>query len=143
MRETERRINTIKNLIQGSRVGNNPRISAIIDDLNEVIHVSTINPERRKRLFKIIHMSRGFDSFLSEYSGERNRSLGHYLITISQQGRRTSTGTVLDVQFYQREIVDKRNRFMHEAGSYPAGELEVNRIISEIDNCISIVVRFY
>jgi hypothetical protein len=129
MREIERRISTIKNLIQGSRVGNNSRITSIIDDLDEVVHVSTINPERRKRLFKILYMSRGFDSFLSEYSGVRNTSLGNYLVTISQQGRRTSTGTVLDVQFYQREIVNKRNRFMHEAGSYPSGEQEVNRNI--------------
>jgi hypothetical protein len=96
MREIERRISTIKNLIQGSRVGNNSRITSIIDDLDEVVHVSTINPERRKRLFKILYMSRGFDSFLSEYSGVRNTSLGNYLVTISQQGRRTSTGTVLD-----------------------------------------------
>ena len=98
-----------------------------------------------KALYATLHITRGLDSSLrlfleinSILSSEH--SLGDYLKRLANHSRpnilRLREG--LRTRF-QKEIVDKRNLYMHSSGQFPNSN-EMSEIESQICNCLQTVL---
>lgn len=137
-----RRILTLQALTSHSLRGS-PTLPNVLQDLGEVIRVNALQPLRRRCLLQVLLSTRSIDTSLATYAASRRiplggRSLGAYLRsfnthTVAGVGRLSH----LERQQFQNRIVNRRNHFMHEAGAYPAGVHEVDRLLAEMHACLA------
>ncbi len=148
MSKTKRtkRIDTMVALLRGSIIGKNvpSEYSSIIGEFNELERVNNVKPRNRKNILKILHSTRALDTTLRTFldmHGIRNPkedfSLGIFIKKLSNHDKESlSKLNESSRKKYQKEIVDKRNAYMHKAGKYPIDDNEVNEILSEIESCV-------
>jgi hypothetical protein len=43
-------------------------------------------------------------------------------------------------QRFQASIVASRNRYMHEAGAFPASDYEIRMLLAEMEHCLAVVL---
>jgi hypothetical protein len=154
MSDHKSRVTTIQAILTGTPVSNAPNYTVIRGELNDVMSAKRIADVKRRQLLQVLHSTRALDSALSAFIGQRwsslmppvppnpRRSLGGYLVWLSTH---TETGRIARLPIasqsrYQRTIVDIRNRYMHEAGATPRNDAEIDRLLSEMQLCISQVV---
>ncbi|WP_405180803.1 hypothetical protein [Nocardia sp. NBC_01377] len=120
--------------------------------LNDIIHeLNRIAAAERSDktdswLLKVLHTTRALDTSLKEVlahkgwtptdkkTGKPKFGLGAYLIELQIHGVLTPRQR----DNFQKAIVDKRNRYMHQAGTMP-NRLEANTILNEMDTCLSVI----
>lgn len=148
MSTNKKRIKAIQALVAGSVVASAPILcSAIQNELSEVYRVDRVKPLQRRRLLQVLHSTRALDSFLGQFTDHHgcrgnSGSLGQYLQQLTNhrvrgirqlnQAKRTH---------FQRNIVDKRNKYMHEAGAFPTNDGEIIRLLAEMQNCLVEIVN--
>lgn len=142
---TQRRVNTIRLLVHGSAVESQPEMAAIERELAEIANVGRLQPETRRRLLQVLHVTRTLDTFLSTllrvHSIPRaadQHSLGAYL-TLLVNHTRAGVGRLSERERrrYQDQIVDLRNRYMHEAGAFPSSGNDITVLLNEMYDCIA------
>jgi hypothetical protein len=148
------RLDTIRVLLSGSReIGNAGPYSLILSELNSVMTASMISDDRKRRLLQILYSTRALDTVLITFIRERcefltvaitpdpGKGMGDYLKWLERNninGVAKMPGTSREA--FMRRIVDKRNRYMHQAGAFPRDDAEVAQLLSEMEACISQVV---
>jgi hypothetical protein len=142
-----RRISAIQALIAGSPLASRPSYTPIYNEFNEVMSAGRIRRHDRKRLLQLLHSTRALDSSLQElvdYYGIGhgiNRSLGGYLRRFSNHTRPGLTQLPNSLRtYYQNTIVDIRNQYLHEAGTYPMNDAEIRDLLAEMQDCLLNVI---
>jgi len=90
-------------------------------------------------LLGVLHTTRALDTCLSEILVAKNwvpkgKSLGGYL----KELRDRSVLSSFERNLYQKDVVDKRNVYMHEAGATPSS-IEADRILTDMHACFAVV----
>ncbi len=138
-----RRIRAMQALLAGSVLSVRSSYATIYNELNEVTLAGRIQRQGRKQLLQVLHSTRALDTSLQElliHHGitiRRNPSLGTYLRAFVHHTV-ASLGQLPDAQrtHYQNAIVGVRNRYMHEAGAFPASNVEIQNLLAEMQNCL-------
>lgn len=149
MSATKKRINAIRALLRSSIVAQSPEYRAIDAEFLDVVNVSKLRPENRRRLLQVLHSTRALDTTLKEYLRQSRinisdqKSLGAYLRLLSNPNRSLPPTLLPDrlKDRYQDLIVDERNRLMHKAGEFPGSEADVQKLLIEMNDCLTTVFR--
>lgn len=137
----KKRIDTLRVLVGGNQIlASSGKLNALYGEFNG------ISASRRRSghggwLLSVVHTTRALDTSLSEIIAGMNwsaagHSLGGYLKVL--EDRSVMEGS--QRSRYQKVIVDKRNRYMHEAGAMPQ-EMEADRLLADMQECLESVVR--
>lgn len=136
----EKRVKTLRILIGTHRsLAGSPKLNNIVGELNRIAPTARL-PQGNGALLAVLHTTRALDTTLSEViaaKGWKPRvpALGDYLTTLKIH-RCLSEG---EKDLYQKGIVRKRNKYMHEAGAMP-NKLEADKILNEMHTCLSTVL---
>jgi hypothetical protein len=141
-----KRIATLQALVVGTPALA-PVANVVLPELSEVYSSRKVQHGNRKRLLQVLHSTRALDSSLSQFTSYhqcrgRARSLGQYLRCLVNHASPTLRYSLPDLlrRRYQAAIVDRRNDYMHRAGAFPMTDGEVAQLLSNMDDCLSIVV---
>ena len=148
MSRRNQRTNTIKTILAGSCIRLHASYSLIDGELSECDRTARVSPNNRQWLLQILHLTRALDSSLIAFMGQRAipidakaRHIKGYLRTLSNHSapgvRRLPTQVV---QNCQAAIVSPRNKYMHQAGAFPAAVKEVQSLRGEIETLLALVV---
>lgn len=140
----KKRIDTINLLIQSmSSIKNSDKID-IKQELKNVLNIDNMQPQERRNLIRIFFTSRATDtflrSFLENYSLRDSNmySIGKYIKRLSSHNISAIAKLSLpERDNYIRTIANVRNNFLHKANAYPAGNAEVNKLLTEIHTLIT------
>ena len=140
-----KRIESMRTLIAGSVIGAHPAEANLIDhELADASSTTSVPQLPRRRLLQILHTTRSLDSFLLCFLGHHTvpgnpKSIGQYLKALVDNGGHPTLLplSAMTKNRYQTSITNPRNRFMHQAGAFPATEGEVMQILSEMQACIA------
>ena len=125
---------------------------AIQDEFNEVHLVRRVRRDARRRLLEVLHSTRALDTTLAVFVGHHNchsprhrnapNSLGGYLYALRDHSvpglQRIAEPHRAN---FQQQIVAIRNRYMHEAGSMPTNDTDIQSLLSEMHACLALVSR--
>lgn len=143
----KRRISAIRALVAGCpAIVNDPTYRDIDNEINETYRVRKVRVNHRRWLLQILHSTRALDSSLKVFTNFHNipsrSSLGGYLTSLVGHNSLTIQNHLnqADKDQFQRDIVDKRNKYMHEAGAFPLNDMEVGTLLSNMQVCMSIVI---
>lgn len=135
----KKRIETLEVLIgQHSTLRASVKLAALYGELNRILAVRSAKHDSRW-LLSVLHTTRALDTALSELLTAKGWGAGSNL---NDHLKVLATRTVLgstEVQAFRKEIVYKRNKYMHEAGATPE-PLEADRILREMETCLTIVI---
>jgi hypothetical protein len=140
-------VKTLQILINGSRKISDPaKKTVILDEFEEISRSSALQPLRRRRLLNALHAARALEGVVLQVIGHHaiivpanRRSLGGYLHALAY-----ATPPLLPALLRvkcQNEVVKLRNRLAHETGYYPAGEIEVDRALRRVEDCLTTILR--
>lgn len=141
------RVDTIRAIIAGSpSVSTHHSFAAISSELEEVkslVHVSLI---KRRHLLAVLHATRALDVALKTFVAQLHlhsapsTSLGASLKYIEASAPAVLSSTFTMRQRFQNSIVKSRNRYMHEAGAFPANDSEIRTLLAEMEHCLAVVL---
>lgn len=144
----KQRVRLIQALIAGNpAISSNGLHSTIQTEFFEAYQVCRVRSRQRRHLLQVVHITRALDSALSvfiDYHGCTSKhSLGGYLWSLARHQSASLNNQLLpqDRRRFQNSIVDIRNRFLHEAGSYPTTDDEINTLLAEMQDCLVVVFR--
>ncbi|WP_143517093.1 hypothetical protein [Pseudonocardia sp. MH-G8] len=136
-----KRIDTLRLLVKGNGlIAGSTKSQTIEGELRRLDAV-----QRRRNadgwLLSVLHTTRVLDTTLAVLIKAKGWpttkfSLGSYLVELDKRSVLTSR----EQSSYQRRIVKKRNKYMHEAGAMPHG-LESDRILTDMQECLEQVLR--
>jgi hypothetical protein len=138
----KKRVETLRILAGGhSILSASSKLQAIYGEFNR------ISTSRRRNtpdawLLTVLHTTRALDTCLSELlSGKgwmtATKSLGAYLKELESRNVLTPRQRTA----YQRSVVVKRNKYMHEAGATPSN-LEADRVLTDMHQCfVDVIAR--
>ncbi|KAB2756962.1 hypothetical protein F9K81_13790 [Brucella anthropi] len=141
------RVDTIRAIIAGSpSLSAHHSFAAISNELEEVKSLMHVGLVRRRYLLAVLHATRALDVALKTFVAvlglhhSPSTSLGKSLRYIE-----LSAPTVLGSAFamrqrFQASIVASRNRYMHEAGAFPASDYEIRMLLAEMEHCLAVVL---
>jgi hypothetical protein len=136
----EKRVKTLQVLVGSHRsLRGSSKLSNIVGELNRITASDKL-PQGNGALLAVLHTTRALDTTLSEivaFKGWKPRvpALGDYLTEFKKHKCLSDD----EKDLYQKSIVKKRNKYMHEAGAMPS-KLEADKILSEMHACMSIVL---
>lgn len=146
MSDSKRRVRFMQSLVAGSPVSRTVKHEDVQAEFEEVLLARRVLKRSRKRLLQVLHSTRALDSTLKEFTdlhGCRpgSPSLGRYLYEL-KSGNCTSLRRISEQErdHYQTQIVDLRNRYMHEAGLMPANDSEILTLLAEMEACLQRVL---
>lgn len=122
-----------------------PLMQAVDRELQELGRCLRLQPVTRQRLLQVIHASRAFDTCLGSIlraNGKVPQSgIGHMLHQLrtlppAMRGYLNHSGAVA----FSTSIAHPRNKYAHTAGSFPTSTQEVDRLVSEVHACMSIIL---
>lgn len=133
------RVKTLRLLAGSNRhMGGSSKLPAIYGELNRLESATRLATDRGW-LLAVLHTTRMLDTTLSELLASKGwgsdaHSLGAYLKELDGQGilRQGERG------HFQKTVVDKRNKYMHEAGTMPQKQ-EADLILAEMQTCLTVV----
>ena len=132
-------------LVSGSRImnHNSQMRNTVVGEFQDVIRAANVAQNNRRYHLQVLHSTRALDSFLKEAAvhhkctGKRT-SLGANLINLKTPSiSSTSRLTDDEVGHYQTNIVNVRNRYMHQAGTSPVSNSEVDKLLSYMHACLA------
>lgn len=144
------RIRTLQALMAGTCIGTSPSGALVTGEFAAVHQAGRIRNPNRRRILEVLHSVRALDSALKVFvqhhgcqvpGGKAPNAMGPYLHalekhTVAGLGRISSTQRTQ----FQTAIVNKRNTFLHEAGTFPANDIEVDGLLSNMHACLATVV---
>jgi len=146
MSDSKRRVRFMKSLVAGSPVSRTGKHADIQAEFDEVLLARRVLRRSRKRLLQVLHSTRALDSTLQEFTDlhgclPSRPSLGRCLYAL-KSGNCASLEQICEQErhHYQTQIVDLRNRYMHEAGLMPANDSEVLTLLAEMEACLQRVL---
>ena len=138
-----RRVQTVRALVAGSVIAANTiQMTAIDLELEEAAKTVRIPQPSRRRLLQVLHTTRALDSSLREFLAVHQvppgNSLGSYLKRLRDNNAHPVIAPLPAASRtrFQTRIVDLRNRYMHEAGAFPATKGETMQLLSEMHECL-------
>lgn len=146
MGATQSRHKLMQALVRGSIIyGANPSLSHVDAELEELGRCVRLQPIRRQRLLQVIHASRALDTCLSAVIASNGITPQHGIGKMLGQLRALtpnsygymSHGTA---SAFISTIAHKRNRYAHQAGSFPSSTKEVDELVSEVHACLSTIL---
>jgi len=145
-KQYKKRIDTINALINSSVISttNTVNCNTIKQEYNNVYQCINIPQLSRRYVLMVFHSARAFDTtlknFLDHYGlrTRRQHSIGSYL-NILENHTDPSIGNLSNIEnnTYKAGIANVRNRYLHEAGAYPAGNNEIFALLAEMDACLT------
>lgn len=144
----KQRIRLIQALIAGNpAIFSNGLHGTIQTEFSEAYQVRRVRSRQRRHLLQVVHSTRALDSalrvFINYHGCTSAQSLGGYLWSLARHHSVSLNSQLLtqDRRRFQNSIVDIRNRFLHEAGSYPTTDNEINTLLAEMQDCLVVVFR--
>jgi len=138
-----RRVQTVRALVVGSVIAANAiQLAAVESELEAAAATTRIPQLPRRRLLQILHTTRALDSslreFLTFYGVAPGNSLGAYLTRLRDNNGHPDIAALPAASRtrFQNQIVNLRNRYMHEAGAFPASDGETMQLLSEMHDCL-------
>lgn len=128
-----------------------PRLKSIRAEFAEVYAVRKVRRATRRRLLEVLHSTRAIDTALAAFVGHHGcvpsngrspKSLGQYLHALHDHtvpGLRQLTKTQRD--HFNLKIARPRNLYMHDAGTFPSLDADVQALLSEMAACLAAVAR--
>jgi hypothetical protein len=124
--------------------------SLIKGELNAVVDANRVSIKKRRWLLQVVHCTRALDSGLAVFIREKRiaplsasrapTALGDYLELLERHSTpgpgKLPRGSA---KRYKKTIVKHRNRYMHEAGSYPHDERQIRMLLGEMEVLLSLV----
>lgn len=145
------RIETLK-VIAASLLDNTIPCHRVLREFDEVKTVDSMAVEEKiRRLLQVLFSTRALDTTLAEFvkkygytdpsePSKKFRSLHGYLRLLCYGEPATVSIRKLEESYlekYQKNIIDKRNRYMHEADAFPMYDLEILILLSEMNECLA------
>lgn len=133
------RVKTIQMITSGSKnLKGSPKLSAILGELNRVELAGRVKGDRAW-LLAVLHTTRALDTTLSELIADKGwgtdmHSLGDYLKELDKRGVLMQG----ERKQYQKDVVHKRNKYMHQAGAMPQKQ-EADFILREMETLLTAV----
>jgi len=91
-------------------------------------------------LLQVLHSTRALDTGLATLLNAGGvvpaRSLGGMLRQLEMPGVHGNQLPAGSAAYFQTYIVDDRNWYMHEAGTFPAASSEIAALLSEMEACL-------
>ena len=137
----KKRAETLRILVKGhSALTSSARLADILGEL-ERIGVSGRFAARSGWLLTVIHTTRALDTTLCEvvkskgWWNQNQQSLGAYLRALHHHNILSQ----IEKSYYQTNVVDVRNTYMHQAGAIP-NKIEADTLLTEMHACITDVL---
>ena len=137
----KKRVDTLRVIMSGSPyIQNSSRRNAIIGEVNRINGVSRA-AKSNGWLLAVLHTTRALDTALAEivdakgWKTTKTVSLGGYIVALASNGILSP----FERNEYQNDLVNKRNKYMHEAGAMP-NQVEANAILGKMHACIVAVL---
>jgi hypothetical protein len=124
-------------------------LKRVTDEFDQLLHLSSVNPQRRRMLLEIVHACRALESTLDVMLGhfgiviaDKDKSLGKFLNTFNSAAV-VGPGKLVDKidghsKIRYQELVTKvRNNMMHRAGAYPKTEKDLDGFMSVVHGWLS------
>ncbi len=138
-------IQTLRVLVQGDPSLNRNASAAtrILNELDAILDTASSGKPERRLLMQVLHTTRALDTSLKEFLNThglltyRERGLGSYLD--KAQSHRNPNLRPLDPLrslYFKEEIVKRRNRYMHEADTYPKDDAETLALLADMHACL-------
>jgi hypothetical protein len=147
MSASSKRLQTLRSLAAGAKPAWNPKaLNRVDQELQEAGRVGRISPEKRRHLLQVFHGMRGLESALKEVIRSHGLNPQDTLGKVLHQLNRFPASHAAhlngkELNRFLHSIKNVRNRFMHEADSYPRTAREADQILGEIAACLSLLVR--
>jgi hypothetical protein len=149
-REFKSEVKTIHLILKGSRWAREPEMPVILEEYKRMSDAGLIQSNEKKVALQILFSSRAIDTFLSMIHkwdcARSGRSIPSYstieqslsyLVTHGVQGRRLDNRTKASLD---TNVKDKRNRYLHAAGTFPSWR-EMQSFISATINGLRVISR--
>lgn len=133
-------------LVKGAPTYTTDSLMQAVDlELKELGRCVRLQPLNRQRLLQVLHASRAIDTCLRSIlvaNGITPKSgigkMLHQLSALSPTTRGNLNHSAAVA--FSASIAHPRNKYAHTAGSYPASTQEVDRIVSEVHACLTIIL---
>lgn len=153
MSNQKNRIKMIRVLLEGSvDLGFTAECSIIAGEFENVLSVVKNSKKSNNLLMQVLFSTRALDTSLKTFIREKcncwgmvdpnDHSLGAYLTWLANDPNGVAILNESERQYYQREIVDRRNKYMHKAGEFPRNKSEINKLLITMENCLAQVLSF-
>lgn len=142
-REFKTEVKTIHLILKGSRWASQPEMPEILREYERMSDAGLVKSPEKKVALQILFSSRAIDTFLSMVHKWDCRQNGHpvpifstieqslrHLVSHGVQGRPLNSRTAKQLEV---DVKDKRNRYLHAAGTFPSWS-EMQRFISATIN---------
>lgn len=140
----KKQIDALQTLILGSTLNKKCKAECALinQEFDEVVRVEKVTPLSRSLLLQVLHSTRALDTTLQTFLIMHNcctgNSLGGYLYDLKNH-KVLGLGTISEKERnnFQTSIVNKRNKYMHKAGTFPINEREVSVLLSQMRTCLN------
>jgi hypothetical protein len=142
MANHRQRITAIQALVAGSVLGNTPLGAVVNAEFDEAVRAGRVRILNRRYLLQVLHATRALDSALRAFivhHGIPNggNSLGSYLYALRNNPLAIpSQLTEAQRLYFQNQIVDARNTYMHQAGAAPLNDNELAILVADMETCL-------
>lgn len=131
-------------LMGGHRWARDPETQVVITEYRRILESNNVKSREKRVALQIMFSSRAIDTFLAHICRWDCAQRGvtadpYYTLETSLgylNGRGLSTGKHLSQRTYSdlcRNVKDKRNQYLHQAGSFP-NDIELTRFLSSTVN---------
>lgn len=138
MNELKKKTETLIQILDSTKISNSPNYTKIKSEIKEVLSDHSIDKQNKRNLLKITHTTRAIDTSLESFLAEHGIlngevSLGQYLYKLRDHNKNDIDKiTEAERNFYQKNIVDLRNSYMHSAGKVCTNDKEVNELLNNM-----------
>lgn len=145
MSYTSKRVQTLRTLIDASAIVPAER-AALHREIERIDNVQRVKDAHRRSLLAVLHMTRALDTSARRLLAAKGLplpqtpALGAYLKCFSDH-KVAGVGHLPEPERrrYQKLIVAQRNRFMHEADTFPS-TYEERKVLAEMETCLAVLV---
>lgn len=140
------RVTALQAIVAGSPLPLNDA-RTVIREFQEVLDADRVRRVPRRLLLQVLHSTRALDTGLSALLTAGgvipSTSLGRMLRQLESPGLHGNQLPAGTAAYYQACIVNSRNRYMHEAGTFPSVAMEILTLLSDMDACLTQAYRLW
>lgn len=143
MKHLKKQIETLIQILDSTSISQDPNYNKIKSEINEVFSDNKVIKQSKRNLLKITHTTRALDTSMVCFLGYHQIlngeiSLGQYLFKLrDHNNKKIDNITEPERNFYQKNIVDLRNSYMHSAGKICTNDQEVNELLNNMQNLLT------
>ncbi|MES0032090.1 hypothetical protein [Mesorhizobium sp. M0040] len=115
-------------------------------ELQEMGRIVGLEPRNRRHLLQSVHALRALESAMKVVLAANGLQPAHSIGELLRQlnnlppNNPSHLSGVERVRFH-RGVREYRNKLMHQANYYPAGALQCEAMLSDIETCFSVIVK--